>query len=80
VQDDVGAGGHAVDAHLPRTRVKQGQHLGRTVAEVFVRLFGRLSLGLPTGAGLWHCLERARLIFTPDIQAQVLAQCVSVFD
>ena len=42
VQDRVGAGRHALEADPPVGRVEQRQHLGRAVAEVLVRLPGRL--------------------------------------
>jgi len=80
MQHLVGARGDTVNAHLPRTRVKQGQHFGRALAEVFLRLLRRLPFGLPTGARLRHCLERTSFVFAPDFQAELLAQRVGVLD
>ena len=69
-----------MNAHRPRARVKQRQHFGRALAEIFVRLLCRLPFWLPTGAGLRHRLERARFILAPDFQAELRAQRVGVLD
>ena len=60
--------------------MKQRQNFGGSIAEILVRLTGRLAFGLPTLASLGDRLEGAGLIRAPHRQAQVLAEAISVFD
>ena len=69
-----------MNAHLPGTRVKQSQHLGRARTEVFVRLFRWLTFRLPTRTGLWDRLEGTCFVLAPDLQTQLPAQHVGVLD
>jgi len=80
MQHWIGAGGDATHTYLSVRRVKQRQDLGGAVANVFVRLSGRLAFGFPGDPGIGNGLERACLIGTPDRQTQLLAQQISVLD
>ena len=60
----------ALDPDVPVGRAEQGEHLGRAPADVLVRLAGRVALRPPGRAGVRDRLERAGLVFAPDLQPQ----------
>ena len=60
--------------------MNQGQDLGRTTADVFVRLEGWLAARLPRHPGMWHSLKRPRLVLAPDRQPKLSAQRVGLLD
>ena len=66
--------------HFSRVRMEQGQQLGRSIAEVFMRLLCRIPFRLPTRARLGHRLERTCFVLAPDIQTQLHAQRISVLN
>jgi len=72
VQDDIGARGNAADANLAGARMDERQQLRCTVADVLVRVAGRLLCGAPLLAGQRDGLERACLVLGPDGESQLL--------
>src|ERR1041385_9105400 len=62
VQHHVWGVGHARGADLTSGGAEQGQQLGRTTADVLMRLTHRLALRPPGLTGLWDGLVRTGLI------------------
>src|SRR5215210_7633353 len=60
--------------------MEQGQDLGCSTADVFVRLLGRVFAWLPRHAGMRHGLKGAGLILAPDRQPKLCAECVGLLD
>ena len=50
--------------HLTRGGAKKGEQFRRAVAQIFVRLPERLTLGLPACPRIRHCLIRPGLVLT----------------
>lgn len=66
MQDRVGTGRDALDAHHSSGRAEQRQAFGRPVAQVFVRLVDRVLLRFPCRAGIRDRLKRARLVLADE--------------
>src|SRR5688500_10244548 len=60
--------------------MQQGQDLGCAAADVFVRLGGRFSAGLPRHARMRHGLKGASLVLTPDREPKLRAELVGLLD
>src|SRR5215203_1599307 len=60
--------------------MEQGQDLGCSAADVFVRLRRRSPSRLPRYTRIWHRLERAGLVLTPDREPKLRAQRVGLLD
>jgi hypothetical protein len=80
MHDRIGGARHTLDTDFARTRLKQGQHFGRAIADILVCLAHRLAAGPPTGARIGLGLVRPRFILIPNRQTQLLAQRIGVFD
>src|SRR5512143_1267941 len=80
MQDRVGAVGDPLDPHVAGGGMKEHQELGRTTAEVLMRITFRCAGGLPAMARLWNRLVGSRLILTPYRKPAPFALPVSGLD
>ena len=60
--------------------MKQGQHFGSAVANVFMWLFDRMFFGLPTFSRIGCCLVRPSFVFHPNLRSHFFSQPVRFFD
>jgi hypothetical protein len=69
MQDGIGATGYAFDSYLPGSGVKQCQHFGCAIANIFVRLTAGLPFWCPGMACIGNGLEWPGFILRPEAQS-----------
>jgi hypothetical protein len=72
--------GDAFDPHSPVAGMEQGQKLGRSIADIFMRLALWLSFCSPTLSRIRNGLERTGLVGTPGGQAQPFTNVIRLLD
>jgi len=80
MQDGVGAGGDAFDAHLARGRMKQGDELGGPIFRILMGLLNWLSFRLPMIPRIGNGLVGTRFILRPDGQSFLLSYRICLLD
>ncbi len=64
----------------PLSRMKQSQHLGRSISDVFMRLMHWLAFRLPTFTWIGNRLIRPRFIFNPHRQSHFFSLSIGCLD
>src|SRR5260370_42571039 len=72
--------GPSLGTHCASGRTEQSQQLGRSAADVLVRLAARLACRLPGLTGLGPGLIRASLILAPQWDAQAFGAAIGQVD
>jgi hypothetical protein len=80
MQYRIGAAGDAFDPNLSRSRVQERQQLCGAAPYIFMRITGRLTLGLPTLSRLGDSLIRPRFIFIPYNKSPARRRLVRLLD
>jgi hypothetical protein len=65
MQHDIRAALHTTRPDFSARRMKQRQHLGRSIAPILMGQLSCPSILLPTIASYWHGLEGAGFVFGP---------------
>ena len=69
MENDIMTAGDAFHAYLPGRRVKQGQQLGRAIAEILMGLTLGLTRWAPVMTRIRDSLIGTGFIFAPDSQS-----------
>src|SRR5215471_20039144 len=80
VQHDIGAAGHAFDAHLASRWMEERQQLGRAMTNVFMRISSRLNDGVPMYAGLRNGLIWTSFVHAPHGQTHAFTLGIGLLD